>query len=462
MTVHEPGRKAHPLRLRIGWIALAILIPTAGSFGTATADHVVLPSGRTEHRMLADYENEMAELAADNPDLVRRFELPYPSVQGRTIHGMEITHDVDDTDARTPHPSKSLRGKPVFAVVGLHHGNEAASSDLTMEYAISLVQEDGIDPEVTRLLDEVRVVIVPLVNVDGHAANTRRNANNVDINRNYGFGWRPVSFPGPAPFSEPETRNMEWLMTRYQVVTAATMHTCINIVLYPPLQFVAGLTEDRDRFVSLGDEMAGYMGSRHSTSAADFETTGEMIDWSYYATRGLNFTIETCTESGEPRNFHFMVVDEWPGVQRALAAGLREAADPSQHSIIEGKAPSGAVLTVTKEFDLWTSPFAQPDGTTRPVRVPTSIETELVVSNPNGKFSWAVNPSRRPVPAYREDGIHTGPSGFYEESWTLACARPDGTVLEETEVFVDLGEVESVDLKECKRRFHGVGPPADR
>ena len=444
-TIPTRTRRRRPL-LAIALLSLAasFLAPPAG------AGHASIPSGRTTYRTLAELQAEMASLAAARPDLVRMFELPFETVNGRTVYGLEISHDVGGS---TDDP---VLGKPVYAVVGLHHGNEKAATELPMEYALSLVQEDGVNPETTRLLDEVTVVVVPAMNADGHAANTRQNANGVDINRNYGLGWRPDSLGGSGPFSEPETRNMEWLFSTRQIVTAVTMHTCINIVLYPPLQHVAGLTEDHDRFVALGGEMAGAMGSTHSTSADDYETTGEMIDWTYYATRGLNFTIETCTESGESSStYHDMVLDEWAGVREALADGLRHASDAREHATITGDAPAGAVLRISKEFDLWTGPLVDapgnPDYGQEPV--PTYLESELVIPSGSGNFTWEVNPSRRPVPAYRSDGIHTGPSGFYDEAWQLTCGTADGRVLQSTDVFVDLGGTASVDLTECRRKF---------
>jgi hypothetical protein len=454
-ALDPPMKPRHHVRsLHTGLIVAALFALAVVPPGAATAQ-TAIPSGHTDYRTLADYESEMHALAAAHPGLVDIFELPNVTAEGRKTYGLEITHHVDDPGAATDAKGVQL-GKPVFAVVGLHHGNEWASSELSLEFAISLVQGDGVVPEITQLLDEVSVVVVPVLNPDGLANNTRQNGNAVDINRNYGLGWRPDSAGGSGPFSEPESRNMEWLFSTRQIVTAVTMHTCINVVLYPPLQHVAGLTEDHARFERLAADMAGDMGSEYRTSADDYETTGEMIDWTYYATRGLNFTIETCTEGNEDDTFQTMVIDEWPGVLEAFMTGLRHASDEREHATITGTAPSGAVLTLSKKFDLWTSPLVDvpsPLPDTGQERVPTYLETSLPVSNTSGAFSWETNPSRRPVPAYREDGIHTGPSGFYDEPWTLTCAKSDGTVLQTSEVFVDLGGSVAVDLQECRRAF---------
>jgi hypothetical protein len=47
----------------------------------ASTDVSPLPSGRDAYRTLADYENELSALAADNPDIVRHFTLSRTSLE---------------------------------------------------------------------------------------------------------------------------------------------------------------------------------------------------------------------------------------------------------------------------------------------------------------------------------------------------------------------------------------------
>jgi hypothetical protein len=53
--------------------------------------------------------------------------------------------------------------------------------------------------------------------------------------------------------------------------------------------------------------------------------------------------------------------------------------------------------------------------------------------------------------------VHTEHPGFVPESWTLTCARPDGTVLQSVKVRVDRGEQAQVDLERCRDRFREQG-----
>ncbi|MBB5787759.1 M14 family zinc carboxypeptidase [Jiangella mangrovi] len=436
--------------LAVPAVAVPAAVATEPSPSSADAEAAGLPSGNTAYRTLADYEADMAALVAEHPDLVKPVTLPYPTTSGRTVRGIEISTNVQADD-----------GKPVFVDVGMHHGNEFPSGELTMEYAIDLVESAAAgDRYVTRLLDRARVVVVPIVNVDGFVRGRRQTDTNTDMNRNYGMGWLPISTGGAAPWSEPETRNIEWLLSTRQAVVFNTQHTCIQVVLYPPLQLAAGPAQDVGRLHALASEIAAIYGPGYDAlpSAEDYETTGEAIDWAYYATRGLSITTETCPDSGVARTYQTQVLDVYDEHREAMFTALETAADPGQYAVIDGKGPKGAVLRITKAFDMYTSPYLQPDGSTRPTSFTTTLESDLTIDSRNGKFEWAVNPSYRPIPAYQEDGVHGFQTGFYEEPWILTCELPDGTVLQTVPVNVNLGETATVDLKECRREFHQARP----
>ncbi|MPZ95116.1 MAG: hypothetical protein GEU96_09430 [Propionibacteriales bacterium] len=442
------GTRSATRQLWIVGVAVSLISAWLASPATAADEapvtHSTLPSGNDDYRTFAAYEADLAELVANHPDLVKPLTLPYETSSGRDVQGIEISRDVQADD-----------GKPVFVTVGMHHGNERPSGELTMEFATDVVENAG-DPRLSRLLDNARLVVVPVVNVDGFVRNRRQTDTNVDMNRNYGFGWLPISTGGPAPWSEPETRNIQWLLSTRQATTFVTQHTCLQVVLYPPLQLEAGPTQDVARFEDLATRMAAHYGPSYipRDSAHDYETTGEAIDWAYFATRGLAFTAETCPDEGVERTFETQVVDTYAGHRAAMLEAFENTADPDQHATIRGKAPKNAVLRVSRSFDMYTHPYAQPDGSTRPSSFPTTLTSDLEVSNKNGKFRWAVNPSERPIPPYQHDGVHGNQTGFYTEPWILTCERPDGTVVQEQPVNIDLGETTTVDLTECRRRFH--------
>ena len=377
-----------------------------------------LPSGRTDFRTLGEFEQDMSKLAGRFPDTVRKFALPYKTSEGRTVHGLEITRNVNRDD-----------GKPVFVDVGAHHGNEWPSAELTMEYAYYLAQ-NADHGRVRHRLSTTRVVIVPIVNPDGYVADERRTATDVDMNRNYGFGWMPGDdgAHGSAPWSEPETKNVRWLLSTRQATVFNTQHTCIQVVLYPPLQKEAGPIQDVDRVHELASAMAGELGPGYKAmaSADDYETTGEAIDWSYYATRGLSTTTETCPDvRPEGHDFESEVADTFVRNRNALNEALEVAGDRRQHAVIKGRAPAGAMLTLRKSFRMYTAGFEHADGSVRPDGFRQRLRSTVRVG-PNGKFEVALNPSYRPVPPYQEDGLHGGQAGYLREPWVLTCESRTG------------------------------------
>ncbi|MFA6575970.1 MAG: M14 family zinc carboxypeptidase [Nocardioides sp.] len=130
-----------------------------------------LPSGRTSYRTLDDYDREMRGLAKRRPALVRTFTLARPTLDGRTVRALEIGSDV-----RRP-----ASGRPTFVMLGLHHAREWPSAEHTLEFAHDLVRGYGRDPRITRLLDRLRVVLVPVVNADGFDL-SRTSGGLVDLN----------------------------------------------------------------------------------------------------------------------------------------------------------------------------------------------------------------------------------------------------------------------------------------
>lgn len=137
----------------------------------ARTQRSALPSGRDTYRTLDDYESEMKTLAQRHHGLIKRITLPHPTLDGRTVHGLEIGTDVT-------HPES---GRPTLLMLGLHHAREWPSGEHTMEFAYDLVRGFGGNARITRLLKKVRVVIVPVVNADGFDL-SRTSGGLIDLN----------------------------------------------------------------------------------------------------------------------------------------------------------------------------------------------------------------------------------------------------------------------------------------
>ncbi|HWK30098.1 MAG TPA: M14 family zinc carboxypeptidase [Solirubrobacter sp.] len=458
-----------------------------------------MPDNRQVYRSYDDYNSDMQALAAANPSLVSYKLAPYKSIEGRDVHYVEITNNVTAND-----------GKPVFYLQGAIHGNESAAAEDSMEFAIDIVNQAKANPKVKALLDHVRVIDVPLVNPDGYAQTPPRRANcdsatpltppltcptsrsqGVDLNRNYPLGWGSnigVSFAqrGSGPGSEPEVKNTMDIIAHHQVTALITAHTNERAIFYPPFDLNAGDTPEVNtgyRALALAMLAAtnnGYTNTRDS--AHDYETSGETNDWSYYATRGFGFTQEligpvagcpqalpdylNCTtadftgHAGPTSTAAQTATFDGHPVRDAWWTVLVYASLPAGHSVISGTAAPGATLKLTKDFTLYTAPVKQdttPATTTAPIPVPTHLESSMTVPA-SGQFTWDVNPSIRPQSAYYADGEHTGPNGFVNESYTVTCTAPDGTVLETNHITIDKGQTDNVSL--CTQGSVGGTVPA--
>jgi hypothetical protein len=130
----------------------------------------------------------------------------------------------------------SVKGRPIVAYyrgtqgathtllrLGEMHGDEKAGVR-TAGWAIShLTPKAGTG-----------IWIIPTMNPDGYARNTRRNARGVDLNRNWPTsGWRhttrgSITYGGPRPASEPETRTMIRFLSRKRPDYIASIHQALN------------------------------------------------------------------------------------------------------------------------------------------------------------------------------------------------------------------------------------------
>ncbi|MGL5866254.1 MAG: M14 family metallopeptidase [Dermatophilaceae bacterium] len=407
-----------------------------------------LPSGRDSYRTLPEVNNELDRLARRYPDLVRPLTLPNRSVGGRQVRGIEIS-----ANAATVRD-----GKPVFLLMGAHHAREWPSVEHAMEFGYDLLKNFRTDERTTNILRKSRVIIVPVVNVDGYdvsrsatplgdfsifdyemkrknctsssitpaqylggtcADNPAGRLRGTDPNRNYpGFwggpgasaDWSSDTYRGEAPGDTPEVDNIRTLVSGRQVTTLISNHTYSNLVLRPPSIASTGYTPDEPQYKALGALLAGANNYVNQPSFQLYDTSGATEDWSYWQTGGFGFTFEIGPDSFHPA-YEDAVVAEYLGLEPAAGAGQggnREAyyrmaeatVDPAYHSVIRGDAPAGRTITVHKQFLGTTSPVIQPDGT---VGEPLTYENDLTSSytSTGGTFRIAVNPSTRPVVAGR-------------------------------------------------------------
>jgi carboxypeptidase T len=432
-----------------------------------------LPTGRVSYRTLEEINAELHRLAAAYPDRVKLFRLPYRSLLGKTIWGVEISRDVH-TDA----------GKPVFLNTGVHHAREWPTAEFVLEFAWDALQQDGTDPRITSLLERGKLIAVPVVNPDGYDVSRsliqeqkRKNCRvnpgeipteaectdpanasfGVDPNRNYGAFWggpgssasRSASnHRGEAPWSEPEIRNMRALSASNQVTVAINNHTPDERLLRAPSSSNEPVPAD----VVVYDALAQLLGADLNFPAGPwteiyYEASGTAEQTAYYGAGTLAFTPELTPGFDGLERFHppyEYVIDQYLGtdfydgssIRAAYLTAFGAAVDPARHSVITGEAPRGIELTISKRFALDTSAV---DGDGPVTSLPHELRSTMTVPA-SGRFTWHVNPSLRPS-QYA--------SAHLNESWTITCGPGNSGAKRTVEVTVERGASAFADMTRC-------------
>ncbi len=310
----------------------------------AAQDQLTTRGYRPDHRLLHRQEgyhtpeqlNErLAELAADPRALLVQVG---ESSQGRPLLALRLGPE----DA------------PGWRILGAHHGDELSSSELALAVAEMLVEGKG---EWAGLLDSLQVWVMPAVNPDGMLLGTRFNANDVDLNRNYGFQWNSNSpYHGPYAFSEPETRSVRTLSLYAAFSGGLSLHSGAQSIGYP-WNWTLENSPDEDRLRDLGDVYTEACGLSdfHTTNGADWYIThGDTNDWSLGRRGTWDYTVEV-SEKKTPNaadlpqfiESHLPAVAELLGREWSLSGRVVSA---------ETGLPVEALVEVRSSLPLWTGP----------------------------------------------------------------------------------------------------------
>jgi hypothetical protein len=184
------------------------------------------------------------------------------SVQGRSITGYRFGNG----------PNKII-------FVGGTHGDEKSSVSILNRW----VEQLELNP--TRIAAHLTIIVIPNLNPDGYAANSRTNANNVDLNRNFpSNNWKSgVTMPnksylehggGTAPLSEPESRALANYVLGQSPRLVLTYHAAGGVV-------VPNDSGDSDAIaITYGKKSSvGYMNNSQTGTYFAYDTTGAFEDW---------------------------------------------------------------------------------------------------------------------------------------------------------------------------------------
>jgi murein tripeptide amidase MpaA len=274
-----------------------------------------------DFKNLTQINAKLDEWSTARPDLITPITIGN-SIEGRPIRGLRIA----GTGGTSP-------SRPAVLLNGVQHAREWIAAMTPMYLADQLISRYDTDATVRGLLDEVEVIVLPVVNPDGYAytwaspanrfwrKNRRVNSNGtigVDLNRNWSVGWglnsgssgNPSSeiYRGPSPFSEPETRALrDFYVANQNIISNIDFHSYSQLILSPWGYTDTQVTPDAALFDLIADRMAASILSVHGevydtgpAGSTLYLASGVVIDWVYGDQGAYSYTVELRPQSFDP------------------------------------------------------------------------------------------------------------------------------------------------------------------
>ncbi|XP_031564295.1 carboxypeptidase B-like [Actinia tenebrosa] len=276
------------------------------------------------------------------------------STEGRQMYAIKIS-------------GKKSENKPVMYIQCLSHGNEWITGTQCMYFADKLSSLYGSDSKVTKTLDKMDIVILPVMNVDGYVytrtysymrnwPKSRRRVTyigskicyGVDLNRNFGYQWGFVknqfdptierchnTFRGFGAFSEVETRNVRNYLNRVgkNLKGFLDFHGHGRQAFQMPWKYDYGSNPDKAEQKRAATEAVraiykvGYRQSYYSCCEAVYTGRhgGSSVDWVYGRLK-VKYTYEVSVSA---RSGYAL-----SGVAQGLLAGINALVNTMQLSTI--------------------------------------------------------------------------------------------------------------------------------
>uniref|UniRef100_A0A665UQD4 Peptidase M14 domain-containing protein n=1 Tax=Echeneis naucrates TaxID=173247 RepID=A0A665UQD4_ECHNA len=199
---------------------------TKNSPGVLPPEHQPIQPQEFRHHNYADMELFLRKYNSEFPSITHLYSVGH-SVEARELWVMIISDN----------PTVHEHGEPEFKYVANMHGNEVVGRELLLNLIEYLCRNYGTDLEVTKLVNNTRIHIMPSMNPDGYEAaiegdvkgyKGRNNSNNFDLNRNFPDQFTTITDP-----RQPETiAVMNWLKS-IPFVLSANLHGGSLVVNYP-------------------------------------------------------------------------------------------------------------------------------------------------------------------------------------------------------------------------------------
>lgn len=247
-------------------------------------------------KLLSDYPShaqitqKLQNAVAKRPSIMKLISIG-KSVKGLDLWVVKISDNVTVDEV-----------EPEFKYISSMHGDEITGRELTVSLIEEIAQKYGSDKEITELVNNSEIYIMPSMNPDGSELKQRANAKGSDLNRNFPDMTRDRE-------SSPTGRQVETqLLMKFQAgrqfALSANFHGGTIVMNYP-----WDSTYDRHPMDAFVQELATIYAEENPemirstefkggiTNGADwYVVKGGMQDWSYVWHNDLQLTVELSHE----------------------------------------------------------------------------------------------------------------------------------------------------------------------
>lgn len=220
------------------------------------------------------------------PGIIKVFSIG-KSVQGRELWMVKISDNVHLDEV-----------EPEFKYISSMHGDEITGRELTTFLIEEIATKYGRDPEITQLVNNTEIYIMPSMNPDGSAVKRRGNARGIDLNRNFPDMTRDRE--SSTIGREIENQAVMRFQSTRQFALSANFHGGTIVANYPwdakydphPLddlvREISQVYSDHNPDMRSSTEFDGGI----TNGAAWYIVKGGMQDWSYIWHNDLQITLE--------------------------------------------------------------------------------------------------------------------------------------------------------------------------
>jgi carboxypeptidase D len=177
------------------------------------------PGLRAGYHTFFELTQELNNVTSAYPDLCQLHNIGNTH-QGKALWFMKISDNVSVEE-----------DEPEFKYISTMHGDEVVGMELCLELIHLLTDQYGIDPQITNLVNNVEIWIMPLMNPDGYTLGMRSNAQGTDLNRDFPDRVKDPNNTWVGRAKETE-HVMKWGFT-HSPVLSANFHGGALVVNYP-------------------------------------------------------------------------------------------------------------------------------------------------------------------------------------------------------------------------------------